>query len=90
MAYTGPINSPATVGNPSAARAVRNPSVVDGVTYSGSSPGKRDLSITRGAMGNPMMIALQRLLMNRADPRQSMSLTEEELRKSALSRLKGQ
>lgn len=90
MALTS-INGPATVGNPGTATATRNPTYNDrGVIVGSSTPGGRPLPVNQTNRGIGRNLLRQLGLMNRADPRQNMSLTEEELRQAALMRLRGQ
>lgn len=81
----GPIMGPATVRGRNSSTpptAVRNP----GPVPPGSVP---PLTPPGFSMGRGRNIMNQLARLNRADPRESMSLTEEELRKAALSRLRG-
>lgn len=91
MAITS-INGPATVSNPATATAVRNPTYNAGGTIIGSSPtpgGLPTLPVNNVARGRMRSILQQLALMNRSDPREAMSLNEEELRRAALQRLRG-
>ena len=102
MAITS-INGPATVGirkGSSTNKAIRNPQYdKDGnIISSGSAPGKKDIS---GGTNNPAgrtnvrkgrrnNVIQQAAKMSRRDPKQNVSLTAEELRKTALRRLRGE
>jgi len=55
----------------------------------GTNPGN-PVGVGANAQGQRRDVVKQFSKMNRADPRQGMSLTAEELRQAALSRLRGQ
>lgn len=86
------INGPARAS----ASAVRNPTYGSNgqIISGGSVPGATDLpvpginAVSQSLRGNPRAL-LQAILMNAQNPYQNKSLEEEELRRSALSRLRG-
>jgi hypothetical protein len=84
------IDGPATPAPGGFKQAVRNPVYGPGgvIVGSGSRPGRNDLPVNQSWSGNARAI-LQAILMNRANPNENMSLDEEELRRMAMSRLRG-